>query len=436
MLHAIMRQRDRLALLRSLHPSRTPALTREESAVVVQQMIRAGGDVNMRLYPAAPAVIGSTLLYTLAEMGYAEAVSVLLDAGAAVDLRDNDWLETALIVASWRGYTNIVKMLLDAAADVNQTDKHGRTALTVASSRGWVATVRALLYAGADVEEGQDVCSRTPLHVACHNGRHHRHLECVQLLSSYNASRTVWFSRERGNGVTAESVATERGHTEIAEWLASTRLWSTPLHHLSVIDSDFTRAELRGGADLHAAGHLRGGAAEAALLDRQSRIPTHGPTPLSLAQQMEPIKGSPADLVLRAAEPWSQANHGLFPDDARESAVQLLFLGYRLSRDLPIDRANGRALLDVWVGEVMPLLVTREMEWLMEHPLALEVASSESSDDMMGHLLSVVPDSVAPSMHVSRLKRYITQRLVRLLRLGARFGARRMMPRSSSAGAL
>ena len=349
--------------------------------------IERGDDVNKRDKD------GDTLLYTAITTGHASAVSMLLAAGADVNTAGNSDGVPGLFVASLSGYTNIVSMLLDARAAVDHANTDGLTPLSVASHNGHLSTVRVLLAADADVDLGAP--HRRPLFVACRQG----HLACVQLLSSYSACRVF-------QGRTAEWLAEDVGHTTVAEWLASTRLWSTPLHHLSVIEPQRCMALLKAGADLHAAAHL--GAAEAVA------APTARPTPLSIARAMmdsEPTssKGSPAALVLRAAEPWSPSNHDLFPQTARDCAVELLLVGYRLSRE----RAHGGALLDVWVGVVMPLLLTRNM-------------NSDRPDDSAEPFLCVA--SEAPIVHVSRRKRSVAQSVVRLLR----FGARRMTAALSS----
>ena len=85
----------------------------------------------------------------------------------------------------------------------------------------------------------------TPLHYACEDGR----LGCIQLLSSYGASRTFLCQRRHDGGAHA---ATEWGHDDIAAWLAATRNW-TPLHHLEVLTPERALALLRAGADPGAA---------------------------------------------------------------------------------------------------------------------------------------------------------------------------------------
>ena len=61
--------------------------------------------------------------------------------------------------------------------------------------------------------------------------------------------------------------------------------------------------------------------------------------------------------LLRAASlPWSPQTHGLFPQAQRLQAVEVLHIGYLLSRTQPL----GRAFLDAWVAVVMPLVIVRE----------------------------------------------------------------------------
>jgi hypothetical protein len=152
--------------------------------------------------------------------------------------------------------------------------------------------------------------------------------------------------------MTAELVATHahRGDDAVREWLARSRHWTTPLHHLAIIGADRALALLRGGADLRAA---------AAGAD--------APTPVSLAEQLRAEgsapTGSAADLVLRAAKPWSPQTHHLFPSEARARAVELTLLGAQLSREARFEKEDdpngGVAVWDVWMGFVVPHAVTR-----------------------------------------------------------------------------
>ena len=157
----------------------------------------------------------------------------------------------------------------------------------------------------------------------------------MQILSSYGAGRTY-----EGHG--AEALAAGEAHADVAAWLAESRDWTSPLHHLRVVAPARALALLRGGADLHAA--ARAGA----------------PTPLSLARGLraagEAGDGTAAALVLRAAEPWSPATHHLLPAAARAWAVSVLRLGTLLSR-----RFGGEevSFSDAWKDWVMPHAIAR-----------------------------------------------------------------------------
>ena len=168
------------------------------------------------------------------------------------------------------------------------------------------------------------------------------------MLSSYGACRslsTVVLVGGEANQFNVEDMATRiatlSGHAAIAAWLASTRQWSTPLHHLTIINAVRARALLRDGADLHAT------------------AAPGGPTPFSLARAVQaPATGSPAALVLQAAAPWSPRTHSLFPEAARDRATSLMLLGHALSRS---SRFTGEeaALFDVWLEVVMRFAVQR-----------------------------------------------------------------------------
>ena len=58
------------------------------------------------------------------------------------------------------------------------------------------------------------------------------------------------------------------------------------------------------------------------------------------------------ELLIRACEPWSPANHSLFPAPARARAVELLCVGHHAF-------ANKPSLLDCWLTSVMPMSIGR-----------------------------------------------------------------------------
>ena len=136
--------------------------------------------------------------------------------------------------------------------------------------------------------------------------------------------------------MTPEQLAAQRGHAALATWLAATRDFTTPLHHAELISADRARALLRGGADLHA------------------RSGPGGRTPLEVARQLVAdgaADGSAAELIVRAAGPWSPDTHELFPEPARRRAVQLLWTAASY---------KGKDIKEWWVAHVLPHAVTRD----------------------------------------------------------------------------
>ena len=322
-------------------------------------------------------------------LGHKKVVSLLLAEGATVDLA-NRLGATALMVACERAHLDIIHVLIAARANVNHADAEGVGALYMASEKGWPAVVKVLMAAGADGDHA-DVDGNTPLYVAATDGNadvvralceggasaskggpkgatpflvacDQGHLDCVKLLSSYGAPRSapITIHGDRGvhggSGSTVEvHVGRERaeikGHTDVCTWLDATEGWISPLHHLPLLDEHRAplldvarvRALLRDGADVKAA--KMGG----------------GPTPLALARQVLEVgqqakEGSPAALVLLAAQPWSPMNHELFPARARALAVETLLLGHLLARR-PQFQNSAAGWLDVWMTAVMPYAV-------------------------------------------------------------------------------
>lgn len=88
----------------------------------LQQHIAAGSDIN-----AKDPLGGSSPLITAAVFDKTDMARILIDAGADLDLRNNDG-STALISAAFFGRPEIVRMLLDAGADKTIKNKYGATA--------------------------------------------------------------------------------------------------------------------------------------------------------------------------------------------------------------------------------------------------------------------------------------------------------------------
>lgn len=72
---------------------------------------------------------GCTLLHHAAEPGHIEVVSILPDAGADIDAREDD--ETPLHYAAWRSQLAVSRLLITRGADVEARNHWGRTPLLI-----------------------------------------------------------------------------------------------------------------------------------------------------------------------------------------------------------------------------------------------------------------------------------------------------------------
>ena len=176
-------------------------------AVTVQALLSQGGDLN------AKDEYNATALMEACRFRHVDVVRLLLAKGADINFADAGM--TALMFASQEPDTDVVRVLLDNGADVDaKRDDDGWTALMLASEHGYVDVVRALLSGKANVNAiGRDK-------------------DCVQFQSGAiacagptitNAELIAMFPQavlQRGKAVTALSLATENGHSDIADLLA------------------------------------------------------------------------------------------------------------------------------------------------------------------------------------------------------------------------
>lgn len=89
----------------------------------IHQHIKAGSDLNVK-----DPTVGSTALITAAIFGKTEVARALIEAGAGVNIKNNEG-STALHSAAFLCRTEIVEMLLDNGADKNIKNNYGSTAL-------------------------------------------------------------------------------------------------------------------------------------------------------------------------------------------------------------------------------------------------------------------------------------------------------------------
>lgn len=109
---------------------------------VVEWLLAAGVDPDSQDERNVPALIWA------ADLGYVEIVDLLIEHGARIDSRESG--VSALMVASMEGHQRVVKKLIDAGANVNLQNQDGMTALMSAAFKGHEELVAILLDNGAD----------------------------------------------------------------------------------------------------------------------------------------------------------------------------------------------------------------------------------------------------------------------------------------------
>eukprot|EP00947_MAST-08B_sp_MAST-8B-sp1_P003347 g3347.t1 len=146
-----------------------------------------------------------TPLYQAASRGYGKVVSMLLEAGATVDLADKDgW--TPLFIAAWKGHDEVVSVLIEEGkATVDLAKKNGATPLFIAAQKGHDKAVSVLIEKGKATVDLAKKSGATPLHSAAKEGRR----TVVELLLKHGADQTLEVF-----GKTPRQHAEEEGH----EW--------------------------------------------------------------------------------------------------------------------------------------------------------------------------------------------------------------------------
>ncbi|PNH01635.1 Ankyrin-1 [Tetrabaena socialis] len=225
----------------------------------VEVMINAGADVDVKdkvpwgvaggeACEGLEACAGATPLHIASQGSSADIAEVLLRAGADADVKDKK-LATPLHVASVHGRVAVAEALVRAGADVGAKDKGESSPLHVAGLHGQAEVAEALLRAGADVG-AVDKNQWTPLHAASSKG----HTAVVKVLMRAKAN----VGAKTNAMSTPLHIASLNGHAAAAETLlqagadvgAKTKEGWTPLHIASWKGhSDVAAVLLKAGAD-------------------------------------------------------------------------------------------------------------------------------------------------------------------------------------------
>lgn len=115
--------------------------------VMTRHLIAAGADVNRANRS------DETPLYTASGAAReAEAVRLLLEAGAEPNIRVSHLDQTPLHRAALHGIAETIRLLVDAGAEIDARQGEGETPLFVAAGRGYVENVAMLVSLGAQVD--------------------------------------------------------------------------------------------------------------------------------------------------------------------------------------------------------------------------------------------------------------------------------------------
>jgi ankyrin repeat protein len=172
---------------------------------IARALLQDGADVNTLDHG------GDSPLNRAAETGHQDAVELLLEHQADINLQAGFRRLAPLHLAAWFGEYDILRILLKHGADVTPKMRDGWTALLLASHFGHFSMVQELLFHGADVD-GQKEDLWTSLHLASAGD-----LDIVQMLVQHGAtldSRTV-------DEQTPLHVASYSGNLEISRFLIS-----------------------------------------------------------------------------------------------------------------------------------------------------------------------------------------------------------------------
>jgi ankyrin repeat protein len=163
---------------------------------------------------------GSTALHYATNEGYFEIVKMLVNAGANIDIPDNQ-KNTPLHISAFNNKIEIMEFLIAKQLQVNpeslnaKGEDYGWTALHHASIMGNFENGKMLVMAGASIDI-PDNDGNTPLHLAAYHNR----IEIVEFLIAVQLQVNPKSLNTKGeNGCTALHCASEQGNLEIVKML-------------------------------------------------------------------------------------------------------------------------------------------------------------------------------------------------------------------------
>ncbi len=178
----------------------------------VRSQLDQGADVHRR------DANGATALIAAAYGNHVEVVSLLVEAGADVNVKDQSEQSAYLIATSEVGDDlDLLELTLDAGADVNAKDSFNGTGLIRAAHRGYVEIIRRLLETEIEVDHVNELGWTALLEAIILGDGEERHTQVVSLLVDAGANVNL----ADGEGVTPLAHAQASGYEEIAEILSA-----------------------------------------------------------------------------------------------------------------------------------------------------------------------------------------------------------------------
>lgn len=140
----------------------------ESNPKQVRSILETGLDPNLH----SPGLKSTTPLTAAAIANNVEAIVLLLDAGADIELGVGQHLASPAHHAAFHGSTEALAILLDHGGDPHAVTSNFGSLIFAGAYRGHRETVRMLLDRdlGIDLQEGQWRYDTTPLHYAYRHG--------------------------------------------------------------------------------------------------------------------------------------------------------------------------------------------------------------------------------------------------------------------------
>ena len=351
-------------------------------------LVEAGAYVDMPSDKGTP-------LFIACQRGHAHVARLLVVNRGALDLADEIDGATPLLIACQEKHAEAVRACLEAGADVNCASLQGVTPLFLACEDGNLALAALLSEYGArrvgppeDPWTAERVAGShghaalvqwlrrsaawtTPLHHIAHlSPRRARDLlragatlhtrpaagahSPLELATSLVASEggecgLCRRARERESAETARAVpSTSADQRELVDWVRCSE--------------KFGGRRCRAG---HGCTNRKCGFDHPRDWPHLKAPPSPPPPslllPLPAGDACEECEArEAARLVVSAANPWSPDNHSLWPDASRNLAAELVRLGWLISRAEVSPgpfAAEEQALIDVWRGTIIPLVL-------------------------------------------------------------------------------